>query len=246
MRQEFKNVICIIQYSINKAQFEMLTRCVQSFKKNEPVAQIFVINNSSPYSGKLDDPEVITLDAPNRRELGAIAFAYENIKAEKYLFVHDGTESAKSLPIWEKEFVSLWSFPPQYMIHPPIFLNFLGMTIKKNFAPDVAGALSQLWVQANQKGVHGCFGLMFLSSRQVLEKLDAIGLFKCADDIKCRNDACGTERLIALVLYYLGYPILGNTLQGNIVDYPRAFDTPLSPKARNINEYHIRKFWSGR
>lgn len=243
-----KRAICIIQYSDTKEQYDMFIRCLNSYKRNQPQDKIFVFNNSSPYFEDIDDKDITIMKIPNYRELGAIYIAYLTIKAEQYLFVHDSTESFKTLPdyFWERDFMSLWSFSPVWMIYDREYRNFLDNTMSKNISPDIIEKINLYQKNAIQYAVWGCFGLMFMAKRHVMDKLDEIGIFKCALDIKIRDDACGTERLITCAFHILGYPISCNNLQGDIHTYPMAWGKILTQYSNDVNQYFIRKTWHAR
>lgn len=240
--------ICVIQYSENKQQYEMLLRCIRSYKKNQPNENLFIFNNCSPYFEEIYDEDVVVIKIPNYRELGVISSAYKMISANKYLFVHDSTESIKRLPdyFWEREFMSLWSFPPNSMIDTGGCQEQIETILKNNLSNEMAENFIYLGKNANQYCVWGCFGLMFMANRTLLDKLNEMSILNCSNDIITRLHACASERVISLALYKLGYPINCNNLQGDIFNYPHAWNHYCERCSYDVSMYYIVKCWNGR
>lgn len=248
---ECDRAICIIQYTIDEQQYDILIKCIKSYKKNQPNEKIFLINNSSPYEREIKDDDIIIIKTDNHRELGSIKQAYKLIKAKKYLFVHDNTESLKQLPeyLWETEFMSLWSFPPSHMVDTEIYEKFqsnLEDILRKNLEINLCEVLIHMQKNSQEFNIYGCFGLMFMCDRIVLDKLNNMGIIECGDYINNREDAYASERIITVALYSLGYKIHLNAFQGDILKYPWAWDVNNESYCHPLCIYYIRKSWSGR
>jgi len=96
----------------NQNHLSSLKNCINSIKKfiNEN-EKIFLVDSNSSLKYEFDDNDIIIHDKTNfNYEVGALFCAYENIKANKYLLIHDSCELLDNIKDYKKFNISIYNY----------------------------------------------------------------------------------------------------------------------------------------
>lgn len=133
--------------------------------------------------------------APGQHPTGAYLWAYQNVKANRYLFIQDSMTAVDPDPC------------PWFRQQMP--LNG-GAVAWGRFPMAWDGVAQQEWVRSQYRGVEpdaGIFGPVFYTTRRSLDLLKNLKLLPKAPSN--RLEAQGTERAWAFAFHAAGLPVTG-------------------------------------
>jgi len=247
--------------------------CIQCIRTFYPHKKIIVIDDNSNQNFIKKDfdyknVEYIQSEHPGRGELLPFLYFLKNRWFERAVIIHDSTFFRKRVTFerLKAPVMPLWHFdsyndsildPSMRTNHAKIAKNLKNYSIVKKYLLESNKLGPGNMIQPlgmKRKIWQGFFGVQCFIHYDFLKKInDTYDLTRLIPVVKCRDDRCGMERIMA-VLCYIEFPNLISmpSLFGNIFTYhPQSYSYNVDQYIedslkKQVGPYPVIKIWSGR